>query len=97
MNCRLVAQPPRRITQSFFSLPEAFFQNRRFTLEDLKIIEANLKSDISPTKTLARIHVLDPDVEHSMKDLHNQRAKFRKAKLGFLTSLQNLLKDLESS
>lgn len=32
-----------------------------------------------------------------MKDLHNQRAKFRKAKLGSLAPLQNLLIDLESS
>lgn len=72
--------------------PEAFFQNRRFTSEDLKIIEADLKSEIPPTKTLARIHALDPGVEHSMKDLHNQRAKIRKAKLGSLTPLQNLLK-----
>lgn len=77
--------------------PEAFFQNRRFTSDELKIIEADLKSNIPPTKTLARIHALDPDVKHSMKDLHNQRAKIRKTKLGSLTPLQNLLKDLESS
>lgn len=79
------------------ALPKAFFQNQRFTLKDLEIIEADLKSEIPPTKTLARIHALNLDVKHSMKDLHNQREKFLKAKLGFLTPLQNLLKDLKSS
>lgn len=63
----------------------------------MKIIEAHLKSEISPTKTLAHIYALNLDVKHSIKDLHNQHAKFLKAKLGFLTPLQNLLKDLKSS
>lgn len=63
----------------------------------MKIIEADLKSGIPPTKTLTRIHALDADVEHSMKDLHNQCAKFWKAKLGSFTPFQNLLKDFESS
>ncbi len=63
----------------------------------MKIIEADLKSNIPPTKTLARIHALDPDIKYSMKDLHNQCAKIRKAKLGSLTPLQNLFKNLESS
>lgn len=78
------------------ALSEAFFQNQRFTSDELKIIEDDLKSNNPPTKTLVHINVLDLDIKHFMKDLHNQRAKIRKTKLGFLTPFQNLLKDLKS-
>lgn len=63
----------------------------------MKIIEANPKSEIFFTKTLARIYALDSNVEHFIKDFYNQRAKFQRAKLGSLISLQILMKDLKSS
>ncbi len=70
-----------------YDLPHNTFENGGFLFDELKIIKADLKSNIPPTKKLAHIHALDPDIKHPMKDLHNQRAKIRKAKLGSLTPL----------
>lgn len=77
-------------------LLKLFFQNQKFILNELKIIKADLKSNIPSTKTLAHVHAFDPGIKYIMKNLHNQQAKIRKIKLVSLTTLQNLLKNLES-
>ena len=63
----------------------------------MAIIKDDIKAHIPPVKTLARLHNLNPGKYFTLRDLHNARAKIRRQELAYLTSIQHLLQELQTS
>lgn len=79
------------------SAPEAFSINCQFLPADMAVIKDDIKAHISPVKTLARLHNLNPGKYFTLRDLHNARAKICRQELAYLTPIQHLLQELQTS
>ncbi len=79
------------------SAPEAFASNRKFCQADIAIIKDDARANIPPIKTLARLHNLNSGKYFTIRDLHNARAQYRRQELAYLTPIQHLLQELQTS
>lgn len=79
------------------SAPEVFPSNRTFSPADIIVIKDDLKAHIPPIKTLARLHNLNAGKYFTMRDLHNARAKIFWQELAYLTPIQHLLQEFQTS
>ncbi len=57
------------------SAPKAFASNRKFCQADIAIIKDDARANITPIKTRARLHNLNPGKYFTIRDLHNARAQ----------------------
>ena len=60
-------------------------------------IQDNAQAHIPPIKTLARLHNLNTGKFFTIRDLHNQREKLRRQDLTYLTPIQHLLQEIQTS
>ena len=79
------------------SVPEVFPSNRTFSPADMAVIKDDLKAHIAPIKTLARLHNLNTGKYFTIRDLHNAREKISRQELAYLTPIQHLLQELQTS
>ncbi len=77
--------------------PEAFAANKKFSQADIVAIQGDARAHIPLIKTLARLHNLNPGKFFTIRDLQNQRRKLRPQDLAYLTLIQHLLQELQTS
>ncbi len=77
--------------------PEDFVANRKFSQADIVVIRDDARAHILSIKTLARLHNLNPGKFFTILDLHNQRGKLHQQNLAYLTPIQHLLPELQTS
>ncbi len=77
--------------------PEAFAANKKFSQANIVAIRDDTRAHIPPIKTLARLHNLNPGKFFTIRNLHNQRGKLRRQNLAYLTAIQHLLQELQTS
>ncbi len=77
--------------------PEAFAANRKFSQADIVTIQDDARAHILPIKTLVCLHHLNPGKFFTIRDLQNQRRKLRRQDLAYLTPIQHLLQELQTS
>lgn len=77
--------------------PKAFAANRKFSQADIVAIRDDARAHIPLIKILACLHNFNPGKLFTIRDLHNQRGKLRRQDLAYLTPIQHLLQELQTS
>ncbi len=77
--------------------PEAFAANKKFAQANIVAIQDYARAHILPIKTLACLHNLNPGKFFTIRDLHNQRRKLRWKDLAYITPIQHILQELQTS
>ncbi len=78
-------------------VPKTFVTNRKFPQADIVAIRDNARAHISPIKTPARLHNLNPGKFFTICDLQNQRRKLCLQDLAYLTPIQHFLQEFQTS